>query len=323
MVNNKVLIIQHDAIRNLGITPSQCVKWVEESFSIKHRATLPPKSSIHPQGDDFFNTMPALLPTEYGRFGMKEVHRIEGQVPALGSDLLLYDSTTGRLLALMDADWITAMRTGAVAALSYKMFARNGANNIGFMGLGNTARATALCILDDNRNRKFTFTLLSYKNQADDFINRLSEYDNVSFDIVDTAEQMLDKVQVLVSCITSASGLICDDDNKYAPGMLLIPVHTRGFQNCDLFFDKVYGDDTGHICGFKYFSQFKHFDELSNVLRGIAPGRENDNERIICYNIGLGLHDALFASKIYDMITSGGVEVESFNQKKETQKAWI
>lgn len=323
MVNNKVLIIQHDAIRNLGITPSQCVKWVEESFSIKHRATLPPKSSIHPQGDDFFNTMPALLPTEYGRFGMKEVHRIEGQVPALGSDLLLYDSTTGRLLALMDADWITAMRTGAVAAVSYKMFARNGANNIGFMGLGNTARATALCILDDNRDREFTFTLLRYKNQADDFINRLSEYDNVSFDIVDTAEQMLDKVQVLVSCITSASGLICDDDNKYAPGMLLIPVHTRGFQNCDLFFDKVYGDDTGHICGFKYFSQFKHFDELSNVLRGIAPGRENDNERIICYNIGLGLHDALFASKIYDMITSGGVEVESFNQKKETQKAWI
>ena len=323
MVNNKVLIIQHDAIRNLGITPSQCVRWVEESFSIKHRATLPPKSSIHPQGDDFFNTMPSLLPGEYGRFSVKEVHRIEGQVPALGSDLLLYDSTTGRLLALMDADWITAMRTGAVAALSYKLFACNGASNIGFMGLGNTARATALCLLDDNRDKHFTFTLLRYKNQAEDFINRLSQYDNVTFEIVDTVEQMLGKVQVLVSCITSASGLVCNDDSKFPSGMLLIPVHTRGFQNCDLFFDKVFGDDTGHVCGFKYFSKFKHYDELSNVLRGIAPGRENEDERIICYNIGLGLHDALFASKIYEMIINDGVEVESFIQRKESAKAWI
>lgn len=320
---NKVLIIQNDTIRKMAITPSQCVRWVEESFSLKHRATLPPKSSIHPQGDDFFNTMPALLPAEYGRFSVKEVHRIEGQVPALGSDLMLYDSTTGRLLALMDADWITAMRTGAVAALSFKLFARKDAVNVGFMGLGNTARATALCLLDDNRNKHFTFTLLRYKNQAEDFMNRLKDYDNVTFEVVDNVEQMLARVQVLVSCITSASGLVCDDDSKFAPGMLLVPVHTRGFQNCDLFFDKVFGDDTGHVCGFKYFSQFKHFNELADVLRGIAPGRESDEERILCYNIGLGLHDALYASKIYDMIVENNIEVESFNQVKETSKAWV
>lgn len=194
---------------------------------------------------------------------------------------------------------------------------------MGFMGLGNTARATALCLLDDNRDKQFTFTLLRYKNQAEDFIGRLSDYDNVTFEIVDTPEQMLDKVQVLVSCITSASGLVCGDDSKFAPGILLIPVHTRGFQNCDLFFDKVFGDDTGHVCGFKYFSQFKHFDELANVLRGLAPGRESDDERILCYNIGLGLHDAVYASKIYDMIVENGIEVESFNQYKETAKAWV
>ena len=323
MDSNKVLIIQHDVIRRLGITPSQCVRWVEESFGIKHQATLPPKSSIHPQGDDFFNTMPALLPAEYGRFSVKEVHRIEGQVPALGSDILLYDSITGRLLAMMDADWITAMRTGAVAALSYRLFARQGATCVGFMGLGNTARATALCLLDDNRDKQFSFTLLRYKDQTDDFMNRLCGYDNVTFDVVDTVEQMLDKVQVLVSCITSASGLVCSDDSRFPAGMLLIPVHTRGFQNCDLFFDKVFGDDTAHVCGFKYFSQFKRFDELSSVLRGLAPGRENDDERILCYNIGLGLHDAVYASKIYDMIVENGIEVESFNQIKETAKAWV
>ena len=65
----------------------------------------------------------------------------------------------------------------------------------------------------------------------------------------------------------------------------MVPVHTRGFSNCDLFFDKVYGDDTNHICHFKYFNQFKSFSEISDVLTGKALGRENNKERIIAYNI--------------------------------------
>ena len=47
------------------------------------------------------------------------------------------------------------------------------------------------------------------------------------------------------------------DENLYRKGCLVIPVHTRGFQNCDLCFDKVYADDTAHVCGFKYFNEFK------------------------------------------------------------------
>lgn len=32
--------------------------------------------------------------------------------------MMLYDAKTGELLALIDSDWITTMRTGAVAAVS-------------------------------------------------------------------------------------------------------------------------------------------------------------------------------------------------------------
>ena len=91
MTGNRVLLLQHHDIAGAGITPGQCVDWVVDSFSMKYNATLPPKISLHPQGDDFFNTMPCLLPECYGRFAMKEVYRIEGREPALGSDLFLYD----------------------------------------------------------------------------------------------------------------------------------------------------------------------------------------------------------------------------------------
>lgn len=318
---NRVAILQHDVITQAGISPSTCVRWVEDSFKMKPRAVLPPKVSIHPQGDDFFNTMPALLAPEHHRFAMKEVHRIAGQEPSLGADILLYDSSTGELLAILDGDWITTMRTGAVAALSIRLLERNGVDTYSFMGLGNTARATALCLIHENRQRPIQIRLLRYKEQAESFIERFSEYDNVSFQIIDDVDEFVAGADVLVSCITSANGLVCERNDCYRTGMLLIPVHTRGFQNCDLFFDKVYGDDRGHVQGFKYFNQFKQFDEMSSILLGTNPGRENDQERILCYNIGLGLHDALFASRIYDMLLP---TCETWlEQRKETKKFWI
>ena len=82
----------------------------------------------------------------------------------------------------------------------------------------------------------------------------------------------------------------------------MIPIHTRGFQNCDLFFDHIFADDKGHVEGFRYFSQFKKFNEFSEVLLGKAVGRSDNRQRISAYNIGLGLHDVLFASKIYERL---------------------
>ena len=100
----------------------------------------------------------------------------------------------------------------------------------------------------------------------------------------------------------------------------MVPVHTRGFQNCDLFFDKVFADDTGHVKEFKYFDKFRHYDEFSHVLLGENPGRENDQERILAYNIGISLHDIYFASQIYDAI---GPSAKELILENETKKFWV
>ena len=321
-MGNRVAIIGHKDIVDAHITPKQCIDWVEESFRIKYDAILPPKNSIHPREGDFFNTMPCLLPERYERFSLKEVHRINGQIPALGSDILLYDSTQGHLLAIMDGDWITTMRTGATAALAARTLKRKEVNDYSFIGLGNTARATALCILEDNKDKQLVFRLLKYKDQADLFKERFKDYDNLSIEIIDDVNVLVKKSNVLISCVTYAGDLLCPHDELFQPGMLLVPVHTRGFQNCDLFFDKVFGDDTGHVQGFKYFSHFKKYDELSQVLLGNNPGRETDSERIISYNVGIGIHDAVFSSHIFDIITKEG-KAEYYIQDKETSKFWL
>lgn len=320
-MKNKVLIVQNKHIRALDISPLECVDWVDESFRMKYNAQLPAKISVHPQGNDFFTSMPALLPPPYNYFGIKEVCRISGRDPTLSSDILLYDSITGYLLALMDGDWITTMRTGAVAALSIRTLQKADTTSYSFIGLGNTARATALCLLSIFEDKEIKFRLLRYKNQADSFIRRFNNYPNVIFETVDSVEELVSEAEVLISCITDAQGLICPDNNLWPEGVLLVPVHTRGFQNCDLFFDKIYGDDKGHVCGFGNFSKFREFDEFSNVLLGKNNGRKNDRERIIAYNIGLGLHDIIYAYKIYDRLRE--TKMKFFVQEKEMDKFWI
>ena len=186
-------IISQRQIRELNISPAMCVEWVRESFSLKEKAQLPAKISLHPQDNDFFNTMPCLLSSPLNYFGVKVVHRIKGSIPALGSDLLLYNSFTGELLAMFDADWITTMRTGAVAVLAIQTFRSTIANSYGFLGLGNTGRAAMLCLLDSEPNVMHNVILLRYKDQAESFIERFNGYSNVIFTICDDVKERVCK----------------------------------------------------------------------------------------------------------------------------------
>ncbi|MBO7312824.1 MAG: ornithine cyclodeaminase [Alistipes sp.] len=294
--------ITNSEIVALNISATKCVDWVREAFVMKSECQLPAKISVHPTGNDFFTTMPCLLPKEYGRFGAKVVSRIVGRVPALKSDMMLFDSNNGELLALVDCDWITAMRTGAVAALAIKTFRNSTAKEYAFIGLGSTARATLTCLLESCKDEQLNIRLFRYKDQAEKIVEEYKGYDNATFTIVDNTSDLVRGADVVVSCITDASGLLVEDESLFKPGVLVVPVHTRGFQNCDTTFDKVYADDTDHVKGFKYFSEFREFHQIEEVLKGVTPGRESDTERILSSNIGLGLHDVLYASRIYDML---------------------
>lgn len=253
-------------------------------------------------------------------FGVKEVHRLLNSVPSLGSDTMLYDAQTGELLALLDTDWITTMRTGAVAAVSAKALRKSTAKSYGIVGLGNTARATLLCILGQEPERLFPVKLVRYKDQAELFIERFKDYQNVSFEIVDSTEQLASEVDVFISCITNAQGFLVPDEKTFKPGVTVIPVHMRGLQNCDTTFDRVFGDDTGHVQGFKYFKQWQDYNEIGEVLAGRDPGRRSDDQRIIDYNYGLALHDVVYAAKIYERLKEESQEIII---ERETAKFWV
>lgn len=300
-----MIVIQNEEIRSLGLQPANFIECVRQCFIEKPQCQVPPKVSVHPNGIDFTTSMPCLLPPDTHRFSVKVVSRVQGRHPALRSDSMLYDVTTGELLAVIDSDYVTTMRTGAVAALAVSTLKRKGAKTIALMGLGNTGRAAMACLATALKGRgPYEVRLLRYKDQAERFAERFADLADFHFTFADNVHDLFDGADIILSCITQAEGLITDDTAAFKPGVLVVPVHTRGFQNCDTTFDRVFCDDVGHVSGFRYFHEFPSLTELGEVLRGEKPGRLDDSERIIDYNVGLGLHDAYICSMIYDTVAS-------------------
>jgi ornithine cyclodeaminase len=92
----------------------------------------------------FFGVMPASIPNPTA-LGAKLV-TVFGSNPAVGlpthlATIVLLDSMTGELLAIMDGRYITEVRTAAVSAVSTRLLARRGAGTLAIVGSGVQARS--------------------------------------------------------------------------------------------------------------------------------------------------------------------------------------
>jgi alanine dehydrogenase len=309
-------VITFDDIANLHLDAQNIFEWIKESFKSKAETYLPPKTSMH-NGSTFINVMPCILPKE-NIAGVKVVSRFPDRIPTLNSEILVYDYSTGNLKALMDGNYITALRTGAVAALCVETLAVKNYSEIGVIGFGNITRKTLDLLFAVMEKRPITVKLYNYKNHFDLLKQRYSHYDHIEFQAVDTYDDVVRDSDVIISAITRAEKDFCSDD-CFKRGCLVVPIHTLGFQNCDLFFDKFVVDDIGHVQGFKYYNEFKQVTELTDILTGKMPGRVNNNERIMAYCIGIAIHDMYFSNKIYEALESVANEI-SLNPP--TEKYW-
>lgn len=66
---------------------------------------------------------------------------VQHNKPAINGAILLLDATTGEPLVLMDAAYLTALRTGAVSGLATKYFSRDVPSGVAIIGAGVQASA--------------------------------------------------------------------------------------------------------------------------------------------------------------------------------------
>lgn len=201
--------------------------------------------------------MPAIIPSA-DVYGVKVVSRFPQNKPSISGDLLLYSLSSGELLSLMDATWITEKRTGAVAALAVNTFAKKDFKSISLIGLGVTGFSFLDMFLENKENRLKNFKLMRYKDHTDIAEAYLRSKGVKNIIVCENMETLIRDSDVIVSSITYTSSNLGKDE-WYKKGVLVVPIHTRGFQNCDLFFDKIYADDEKHWMGLRTFHNSRNF----------------------------------------------------------------
>src|SRR5437762_14241032 len=129
-----------------AVSPERALEAVREAFVAYHRGdwTMPPKVYVpaYPAGD--FRAMPAL---GAGHAALKWVTSFPGNpaqgLPTVMGVVLLSDASNGRLVAVLDAAAVTALRTGAAAVLAAETLGRAEASTAAVVGAGVHGRALA------------------------------------------------------------------------------------------------------------------------------------------------------------------------------------
>lgn len=316
-------IIDFEYIRNLHTPPQTVYDWCNDVWRMKNDCILPPKVKMWQGKSGRYITMPCVIP-ELDIAGVKFISRNvddhEG-IPAKSSNIMLQKCSHSGLLAVVDGTWITNMRTGAIAAHSVIEYSKTGFKSLGLMGLGMAARSFVY-MLGNVFRQELTVKLLRYKDQAEQFAERYRKtFPQLHFEIVEQYEDIC-ICDAVVSAVSFARSNFVDD-SVFQPGCIVVPIHTAGFQNCDLTFDKVIIDDEGHVSGYRYYQEFKdRAIEIEAIENGRCAGRESDTERIIAYSGGIALHDIYIATKILE-IAERRNDVPNIAMQQPQERFWL
>src|SRR5262245_13995361 len=129
MPQQRFLYLSRADVERVALDLPTIIDLLDRAFREKAegRVEMPPKPGIHPKPDAFLHAMAASIPGMRAA-GLKWVagfpENTARGLPYVSGLLILNDVDTGLPLAVMDATWITAWRTGAATALAARHLAR-------------------------------------------------------------------------------------------------------------------------------------------------------------------------------------------------------
>ena len=308
--NNSLLYLSRSDVEHVALDMGAIIGLLEKAFREKGegRIEMPPKPGIHTRKDAFIHAMPAYIPA-MNSAGIKWVggypENHKRGLPYISGLLILNDPETGLPYSVMDCTWITAYRTGAATALSAKYLARPDSSAAGILACGVQGRTNlealaavfkikrvyAFDILPDTQARfitemktKFGFEVIGVNEP---------EMAVVDSDLVVTSGPILKHPQPAIQSGWLKPGAFASavDFDSYWTG--------AAFAQCD----KISTDDHAQ---FQYYKSVGYFQttpnpyaDLGEIVAGLKPGRERDNERTMAVNLGLALDDMAIAPEIY------------------------
>jgi ornithine cyclodeaminase len=141
----KVLVVSQAEVPRL-LPMGDCIEAMGDALAALARgdAVLPLRQVVRlPDGRGLLASMPAVA-GHVGAMGLKAITVFPGnhgtELDAHQGAVLLFEADRGRLLAVIDATSVTAIRTAAVSGLATRLLAREDAGDLAILGTGVQAR---------------------------------------------------------------------------------------------------------------------------------------------------------------------------------------
>ena len=297
-------------IEALKLSDQEVLDAIESGLARQGRgeAVIEPRVHLEPKlADGHFNVLRGVLGTANNAAGVKIVgdfvDNYKSGMPSEFGVLLLFDPRNGVPRAIMDASGITDMRTGAVTAIGAKYLARKNSKILGHIG----ARGTAywnVRLLD----HLFGFDEIRVHSRRPESRNGFAE--RLSRDLgkkVVATEDWRACVEG-ADIVVEASRLVEPEPmlltSWIKSGAFVVPYGTMSAVELSLtdIMSKLVVDDWGQCKSGKFGSLRAHVEagklseeslyaELGQIVAGLKPGRESEDETILLWHRGLSLSD--------------------------------
>ncbi|MGD9020954.1 MAG: ornithine cyclodeaminase family protein [Lysobacterales bacterium] len=291
---------------------------LEAMFAEKGRGTteLPPKVGIHPSEEGFIHAMPAWIPGQRSA-GVKWISafpdNLKDGLPSASGLLILNDPGTGVPIAVMDATWITAKRTGAATALAAKYLAREDSTRVGIVACGVQGKSNleALAAL-------FSITTVkafdAYPEVAEHYAKEMGETLDLDIETVKHPREAISGMDIVVT-----SGPIRKHPEPVieagwlSEGAFASPVDYDSYWQGEAMAqgDKFATDDRNQFETIRQAGYLQEtpapYADLGEIAVGSRPGRESDTERNFSMNLGIALDDMAIAIIIYRRAVELGI----------------
>jgi alanine dehydrogenase len=297
-------------IEELKITDDEILAAIEVSLAVQGRGetVIEPRMHLEPGvAAGHFNVLRGAIKAPIDSAGVKIVGDFVDNYklgfPSELGVLLLFDPRTGAPKAILDAAGITDMRTGAVTAIGAKYLARKNSKILGHIG----ARGTAywnVRLLD----HLFDFDEIRVHSRREEsrkeFAERLSR--DLGKPVVATEDwkACVEGADIVVEASRLLEPAPLLKTGWIKKGAFVVPYGTMSAIELSLtdMMDKLVVDDWGQCKGGKFGSLRAHVEagklsettlhaELGQIVAGLKPGRQSDDETNLLWHRGLSLSD--------------------------------
>lgn len=320
----EVLIINQQEVAQL-LPMSECIEVMSDTLVAlaKGEGILPLRPVMWlPEKVGALGMMPGYL-GHINAMGVKVVSVFPGnhgtEYDSHQGTVMLYETKHGRLLALMDATEITAIRTAATSGVATRLLARQDARILTILGSGVQARSHLEAML---LVRPFNQVRVWSRNQdhAVRFCERESDHAGLDIRAMSDIAAAVEGADVI--CTTTSSPEPILFGNMVSAGCHINAVgssvpfarelDTAAVVASRLFVDR--RESTLNEAGDFLFPQKEGaiseghiLAEIGEILIGDHPGRENETEITLFKSLGLAVEDVASAHFIYQKAVAQAV----------------